>query len=244
MVNQLKVRGVSGPIAAANSHSADMELDNSEYLKITDANQTGLDITGDLTVEAWVKPESVPSANFYTIASKWSQDGSNRSWLFDYHDSDDDGNPTIRVITSSDGANSNVGEIAQDLGTGTWKHVAMVYDASEGEAEIFVDGSSIGTMTGLHTSLADTGADFRLGAIVNSTPADANFWDGKMDEVRIFNDKRTSTEISNNKDKHISGSTANLQGYWRLNNDFTDETSNGNDLTDVNTVPFSTDTPF
>jgi hypothetical protein len=38
-----------------NTHSLDLELSSSQYAYITDANQTGLDITGDFTIEAWIK---------------------------------------------------------------------------------------------------------------------------------------------------------------------------------------------
>jgi hypothetical protein len=70
------------------------------------------------------------------------------------------------------------------------------------------------------------------------------FPDGLMDEVRVWNDVRTAQEISDNYEKEISGGSANLQGYWKLNNNYTDETSNGNDLTASGSPVFSTDVPF
>ena len=55
----------------ANSHSLDLESSSSQYASITDASQTGLDITGDLTIELWAKFESLPSEYNYSIVSKW-----------------------------------------------------------------------------------------------------------------------------------------------------------------------------
>jgi len=44
--------------AFAASASIDLERSSSQYLSITDASQTGLDFTGDFTIEGWVKLES------------------------------------------------------------------------------------------------------------------------------------------------------------------------------------------
>ena len=40
---------------------ADFELSNAEYLKITDANQTGLDSAGEMSWSCWIKIEQLPS---------------------------------------------------------------------------------------------------------------------------------------------------------------------------------------
>ena len=46
------------PVFGANTHSIDLEVDSSQALTITDGDQTGLDITGPITMEAWIKPET------------------------------------------------------------------------------------------------------------------------------------------------------------------------------------------
>ena len=46
-------------LASANTHSTDLESGSSQYWSITDASQTGLDITGDFSIEGWVKLESL-----------------------------------------------------------------------------------------------------------------------------------------------------------------------------------------
>jgi len=48
------------------SRSADFESTNSEYLSIADASQSNLDITGDMTVAAWIKAETITNG-----ASVW-----------------------------------------------------------------------------------------------------------------------------------------------------------------------------
>ena len=69
-------------------------------------------------------------------------------------------------------------------------------------------------------------------------------FDGLIDEVRVWNDIRSGAEISANYQQQLTGSEANLVGYWRFNNDLTDETSSNNTLTNNNSATFNTDTPF
>jgi len=42
------------------------------------------------------------------------------------------------------------------------------------------------------------------------------YWQGRIDEVRIWSAARTQTEISNNMSHPLTGSETGLQGYWRL----------------------------
>jgi len=70
------------------------------------------------------------------------------------------------------------------------------------------------------------------------------FFDGLIDEVRVWNDIRSDAEVDDNKLTELVGNEAGLAGYWKLNNDYLDETSNNNDLTAVAAPVFSTDVPF
>ena len=121
--------------------------------------------------------------------------------------------------------------------------MAVTYDVDgdegSGLAEFFVDGSSIGTSGSGKTSIADKTADFEIGAQDDGS----NSFDGKIDDVRVWSDIRTDAEISNNYQQELIGNEAGLVGYWKLNNGLTDETSNNNDLTNNNSVTFSTDVP-
>jgi hypothetical protein len=57
--------------SSSNTNAIDLEADKSQYLSVSDAVQAGLDITGDLTIEAWVKIESAPGlGESYAIVSK------------------------------------------------------------------------------------------------------------------------------------------------------------------------------
>jgi hypothetical protein len=229
---------------AANTHSLDLEASSSQYAFRTDADQTGLDITGDLTVEAWVKFESLPSGGEMVVASKWDDNGSNdRSWFF--YTQEAAGTYYIAFYNSSTGGGG--GDIANKFvtwtpSTATWYHLAMAYDASAGTVDFYLNGSQQGTQqSGSKTSMYNSGAPFLVGA--RNDPS-TSFFDGLIDEVRVWDDIRTSGEILANYNTHLVGNEANLKGYWRFNNSALDETSNNNDLTLANSPSYSADVPF
>jgi len=229
----------------ANSHSLDLEASSSQYASITDASQTGLDLNSDFTFEVWFKLESLPSTagNPYKIIDK--DDGTNRSYSLQIHHSYPVANSLLLNYFDSSGSNkSNIVEGIVDSGdVGSWVHIACSVDLSASTCVVYKNSVSqsvdvSGTNNG---TIKNTNTDFVIGARYGGI---AHYFDGLIDEVRVWDDIRTSTEITDNKDKELIGTEANLQGYWKFNNDYTDETSNGNDLTASGSPVFSTDVPF
>jgi len=225
----------------ANIHSIDLELSSSQYLSITDANQTGLDLATDFTMEAWIKLEQLPSTTttYFFIISK-DDASSNRSYNFAITSADklfvnywDASNQTQIQST-------NAIVVAGDVGS--WVHIAVTVDISAQTAVMYKNGSSVGTTTTLTnpTTIIDLSAPVQIGA----RTGDGYYFDGKIDEVRVWSDIRTPTEISDNYEKELVGNEANLVAYWKLNNNLLDETSNNNDLTNNNSATFSSDVPF
>jgi len=225
----------------ANINSLDLELGSSQQLEITDAAQTGLDITGDLTIECWIKPESTTAE--HTFVGKWEDGtGDYRCYLFRYVH----GVTQLQFAVSSDGTTGNTtsGVVTYAISAGTWYHVAAVYDASAGEVDFYVNGAHQGsTATGMKTSIADTGAVVGIGC-KNATGTPTHFYDGLIDEVRIWAEERSAANILANYKKELTGSETNLKAYWKLNGNYLDQTANNNDLTAINTPVFSTDVPF
>lgn len=233
----------------ANTRSLDLELSSSQYAYITDASQTGLDITGDISIEAWIKLEQLPSTagTRFVIANKgfWGTDNQFGYYLY----IDESSNKLGFFYTSSlTGASatqytSNTAFAGGDVGV--WKHVAVTADVSAATMDFYIDASvtTDNLIQNGSTSIANNAGDFSLGAR-RSSGSYTNFFDGLIDEVRIWSDIRTSGEISANYQKELKGNEANLQAYWKLNNNYTDSTSNGNDLTASGSPVFSTDIPF
>lgn len=222
----------------ANQYSIGLVQASSQFAYITDPNQTGLDITGDITIAAWIKLSNVDDT--YNIAGKYSTGNGHVSYLFKYY------GPDSQFIFqhSNNGSTEELNVVTQSISANTWYHVAVTWDASESRAKFYLNGSQIGTdQVGSQTSLFNSSADFAIGALyVSFTPT--QFFDGKIDEVQVFNVVRTGTQIANAMRDIIDPNTTGLQGYWRFENNFTDLTGNTNDLTAGNSPVFSTDVPF
>jgi|APSaa5957512576_1039674.scaffolds.fasta_scaffold28368_1 hypothetical protein len=217
----------------ANTHSADFQIGSSQYYSAADS--ASLDITGDLTFEAWIKVGDALTGTWRQILFK--DNPSNRSYGFQVRDNS--GTNELGIVLSSNGSSLTNKFIDADPLEDGWHHVAVVYDASAGSAEFFKDGLSLGTETGLPTSIFSGN-----GLLRNSNYVPGDYFDGLIDELRIWDDKRTSTEIADNMCVELVGDEANLQAYWKLNNSLLDETANNNDLTNNNSFTFSTDNGF
>ena len=235
----------------ANTHSIDLELSSSQYLSITDALQTGLDLTtDDFTFEAWIKIEQLPSTagTNFTIVSKLNSDTNNRQYgmrinsatdkLFMFWYSKGDVSPITYDTWESDNA------IVDSDDVGEWVHIAVAASPSGRTLKMFRNGSEVNatrTRNDNATTIHNLSAAFRIGAM--SSAVIHSLFDGLIDEVRVWKEERTPAEISANYQKELTGSETNLVGYWKLNNSLLDETSNDNDLTNHNSASFSTDVP-
>lgn len=230
----------------AQTHSSDLERSSSQYAYISDGSQTGLALSTDFTIEAWIKLEQLPSSagGGFVIAGKSSATGLNRSYGFTVNASD-----KLRVFYSDDGNYvSGSMEIIDSVSAltsadvGVWIHVAVTVDISAQTATMYKNGQSISTteFQSGGTTIFDTNANFEIG---NDSQDNVQLFDGLIKDVRVFSDIRTASEIVT--DAHTeSVSNANLEGEWNLNNDYTDGSGNGNTLTASGSPVFSTNIPW
>jgi len=195
---------------AQSTIAVDMELDSAQYLSAADS--ASLSITGDLTFELWFKLESVVAVNgARPLIGKWDTDGAQSSFRFYiYYTS---GTPALNLDISSSGSNYSNAQVAWTPTIDVWYHLAVAYDASAGSADFYVDGSQQGTtQTGLFTSVFNGTTALTIGAY--DTGGNMSTTDGKIDDVRIWNDVRTVTEISDNMSIELVGDEAGLVAYW------------------------------
>jgi hypothetical protein len=221
--------------SASNTNAIDLEADNGQYLSVSDATQVGLDITADLTIEAWVKIERAPEiGENYAIVSKWG-DASDRSYWFAY--TNRDGADMLDLHWSSDGVTVTQAVVDATLTPSQWHHVAV----TKSGAVKFCDGSQ-GGPGGSSAAIFDGAADFAVGAQVSGT--NANFFDGLIDDVRIWRIARDGAEIVADRSRELNGVELGLVGYWRLNGSFSDATESENTLANNGSATFAADTTW
>jgi len=91
-----------------------------------------------------------------------------------------------------------------------WHHWACTYDASTNLRTIYRDGVQVAQ----DTAWADyqgTG-NFDIGR----TEWSGFYFDGQVDEVRVWNTARTAAEIRENMARTLAGDETGLLGYWRM----------------------------
>ena len=154
---------------------------NTGYVKVKGTNQSGnanLNITGDLTIAAWIKADSVSGSPL--IVSKDSGDAY-----------------TLGLWGGQLGFKMNAQAQTYLSGftpdTGQWYHVAAVADfTGTNEARFYVNGVQVGTPVTLTASINVSGGWLTIGAwfLDGSNP-----FQGKLDDVRIYGVALTPEQI-------------------------------------------------
>ena len=168
-----------------------------DFINVADDNS--LDLTSDFTIEAWITPTDV--AGDERIVNK------NGAYAFGMSGSG------LQFLT--DGSNIVTSSVA--LSAGTSYHVAMVVSDTTGngsqDANFYVDGVFVETVVGTDLTIASTANVLEIGS---SSAGTGTFWQGQIDEVRIWNDVRTAAEISANQYTPLKGNEAGLAAYWNF----------------------------
>jgi len=148
-------------------------------------NSSSLDITGSITIEAWINPGSL-SGGSKGIISKGGALGTSLRY-------------GIRLINAgrigfyTNGANRITSSSSSVLQVGKWTHVACSFSSVSDSFKIYINGV-------LDTAAIIVGAEPQtnpdsvfIGISGNSTP-----FAGRLDEVRIWNKEVSAEQISKN----------------------------------------------
>jgi hypothetical protein len=103
---------------------------------------------------------------------------------------------------------------------GKWIHIAGVADASG--LSLYVNGQNVASASKSGDYFANPNSLF---GIAGNVISGGNTFVGSLDEIRVWNDARTNTEIQNNMYSTVLGDAANLVAYFQFN-----EGTLGNDL--------------
>ncbi|MCH7952238.1 laminin G domain-containing protein, partial [Patescibacteria group bacterium] len=202
--------------------SPGLEFDGSgDYVDTAD---TPFDITGDFTVEAWVNRSTGGSVTRGVVSKRPTPSAGGGFSL-------SVGNAGEVYCQTDDGTSTTNSYTDQNIVTTTagWQHLAAVRSGTS--CTVYINGVDRTTTSGTHTTLTANNNNLRIGSSVSND----EYWYGLIDEVRVWDDARTATEIKDNMYTQIEPTYANLIGYWRLNENTGttahDETSNDNDGT-------------
>jgi hypothetical protein len=135
-------------------------------------------------------------------------------------------NTTVNVVSGS-----------TVLSTNTWYHAVLTIDSAGNSSKIYLNGSEDGS--GTYTAPSYSGnTNFHIGSLGN---INVQYFDGKIDQVRIFNKALSSSEVSTlygelaceytcttDTNGFPASASSDLVAYYKLDNDATDETGTYN----------------
>ncbi|MBT3632620.1 MAG: T9SS type A sorting domain-containing protein [Candidatus Marinimicrobia bacterium] len=199
-----------------------------------EANPSAYAITGNtITVEAWVFPTSLPGeANSHMTIVRRPYYNAEPWQAYELMIVNEDGNTPHFQFVISDGTvpvNAAVVRDDNEVFAGNWYHLSGTYDGSM--VRLYVDGNEVNeTAFSDNIGAGDTG--FYVGGLAD------NFFQGLIDEVRLWNVGRSQADIQADMSSSLNGDEAGLVGYWPLDAfyivDYTpvtaDLTANHNDL--------------
>lgn len=187
--------------SAQNVNTNALHFDGIDDVVSTASNISALNITGNITIETWIKISS--------NTSDWSRiigrgDATNRTyglWI---------GNPTFqnRILWQIYGTGTlpNL-QSSTTLSLNTWYHIAVTRSTG-GDAKMYINGVLDCSSTGNTGTPHSTTFPTKIGY------GDAHvYFPGTIDEVRIWNVVRSATEINDNKNVQISTATGLVASY-------------------------------
>ena len=192
---------VSATIPAGPGFNSGNALDfvntNSDIVK-TSSNISALNIRGDITLEMWVNIDQLPSDWVRLIGKGGRSDRTYGFWLA----------TNGSLLFQMYGPQGGQIQTSDRLITGQWYHISATRSGSA--IKIYINGveSASGTYSGTPYS---SNEPLQLGYGNVHT-----YFNGKMDEVRVWNTGRTATQIADNSQVDVTGQVG-LVVYYRMN---------------------------
>ncbi|MEK7256366.1 MAG: GEVED domain-containing protein, partial [Bacteroidota bacterium] len=194
-------------ITAGGPAGASLDFDGTDDHVTLPANLTA-SLT-DFTFEAWV---------FWDGSSNWQRVfdfGSNTTVYMHLTPSSsiNSSRPMFAITTGSNGAEQRIhSSVAAAIGQ--WQHYAVVIDDAANTGVLYLDGVQVGSNTSMTLTPAALGnlANNYLGRSQWADP----YFNGKLDEVRIWNLAKTSQQVHCEMDVTLVGNEAGLAAYYNF----------------------------
>lgn len=186
------------PLVGFEADNNGIRQTNNNGAQATVPDNALLDITGALTVEAWVKKNAtqVSSGNNEGILGKFNGTGNQRSYALAVANT----GAGLQFIVNTDG--TSAGNITYSPAGyslpagGDWVHIVGVYVPST-SITMYVNGSVIGTplTTGVPAAIFAGTADLWIGRQFSATATNVSF-EGLIDEVAIYNTALSADRVA------------------------------------------------
>lgn len=153
---------------------------------------SSINFSNSFTIEAWIKPGVLKNQSIMTKYS--GVNGFDLSLT-------SGGQVTFKI-------NSTTLTTNQSYSANVWTHIAAAYSSVNG-MKIYING--IPDPNILSSTFTNTTARLLIGSLASS-----DWFNGAIDEVRLWNTERTIDNIRANMCQKLAGSESNLVGYWNF----------------------------
>ena len=156
-----------------------------DYVSITDSSSFGN--TGVMSVSAWVNPDLIDATDPRDIVSQWNAGATQRAFMMRLNT-----NGKILFYISRDGGTDYDSiQSSLSLNASSWQHVVGTYDGAE--IRVYINGQLSGTLA-YAGSMFNSNGNILIG---DSNASNGLPFDGRVDEVSLYNRALTATEVAN-----------------------------------------------
>lgn len=210
-----------------------LEFDGTEdFIEVN--SSANLNITDAITIEAWINPDVVMGNDFELVAK-------GGVYYFELNRNTHD-LPKMSFWHFPVSGSPNWYDANTDIPVGEWTHVAITWDQNSGNGTFYFNGQSDGTFFNPVALKTDSNPIGIGNLIVNNN----RFFDGLIDEVRIYNRSLSANEIKTHYERRKYSSpepfitySSEESGYWQIEGKWQyrrpiiiDNTGNPDNLTD------------
>ncbi len=138
------------------------------------------------TVSLWFKTTTTTRSRIFT---DYAQTSRNCDIILD-----SDG--TIEVTTDYNQSSNLIYNSTTTYNDNNWHHISVSLNQSASQRTIYIDGSLVNTGTLSSNSWSGYGQKVTAGAFYSSSSGYSQYFDGKIDQLRVFNKVLSSSEVS------------------------------------------------
>ena len=179
-------------------------------------------VSGDFTIECWFRSTQLSGGEAQWYQGVGLVDAEVNGAVYDFGLTLGNG----KVLFGTGNPDTTIRSTSA-LNNGAWHHVAAVRHKGTGTLRLYVDGVLDATGAGATADLTAP-PRMRLGSLATSL----NFFQGELDEVRIWNVVRDAAQIGADMRQVLTGTEPGLVTYYRLDEGFGtmahDSSTNGN----------------
>jgi hypothetical protein len=221
-----------GPVWTTGQLGGAVDLTGTNVVSVADS--ASLDLTDNVTMQAWINVDQMPStwSTIFYKGTGQTSDGTQRTyslWL--------NGNGSVLLSTATAAGQEYIQTAGGLVTPGAWVEITAVIDRSNGEMHIYIDGVDQADSTISSTLAIASSNPLLIGGTQEADGSFSNF-QGSIDDVRLWSTALTAAQVAANYAAPLTGPQAGLALYLPLNEASgavaADSSGNGNIATILN----------